>query len=352
MNKILTIAIPTYNRRSKLIRLLKSIEVQDCTDFCRILISDNCSNYSVSEMVIEEFPGIFGDSIEVMRRDVNGGGDYNISSLFAHCKTKLFWIVGDDDELLPGSIQTVIEKHKQHPDIPLFKYAMKAAFAFPEDIRMHNVVDFNTCHKKGYLLGGIFFISNNIYNVDYLKPYFSDCLYYGYCSMSQIIPMMHCLVDSDYDVLLCKELIVRAFPADEDRWNYVKVMTSIGTVLDINWGDKHKDIRKFFSIISSYFGIGQFLLDNIRMKDKSYRKHVYWKAMNTVFKRRKGILELFALSCYWLERITRIRFLTGLYEGMLNRQTVIQNKFREKARSNKRAAKWFSFLKKHISILR
>lgn len=352
MEKLLTIAIPTYNRKGQLIRLLKSIESQNCIRHYSILISDNCSNYSVVDAIDEAFSGDFRESIEVIRRGVNGGGDYNISSIFAYAKTKLFWIVGDDDELLPGAIEKVIDNYIKNPDIPVFKYAMPAAFKFSEDIRMSNVDDLKDCHKKGYLLGGIIFVSNNVYNIELAKPYLSDCLYYGYCSISQLIPMMHCLIDSQYDVMLCKDLIVKYNAPEGDHWNYRKIITSISTTLDINWGNNHKEVKKFFRIISSYFGFGEFLIDNIQITDKSYRNHVYWKGKNTVFCGGKNILDLFALTCYWLQRITHIEFLTGLYVGLLNKQTALQNKFREKAKTNETAAKWFYFLKKHIRLMK
>ena len=63
----------------------------------------------------------------------------------------------------------------------------------------------------------------------------------------------------------------------KEVWNYRKIITSISTTLDINWGNNHKDVKKFFRIISYYFGIGEFLIDNIQITDKSYRNHVYWK---------------------------------------------------------------------------
>ena len=175
MEKLLTIAIPTYNRKGQLIRLLKSIEAQNCTNHYSILISDNCSNYSVDDAIDEAFSGEFRELIEVIRREVNGGGDYNISSIFAYANTKLFWIVGDDDELLPGAIEKVIDNYKKYPEIPFYKYIMNGAPHTPEDIRMHNVDDLVRSHKKGYLIGGIIFVSNNVYNIELLKPYLSDC---------------------------------------------------------------------------------------------------------------------------------------------------------------------------------
>ncbi len=351
MEKVLTIAIPTYNRKNQLIRLLKSIEAQKCTEYYSILISDNCSNYSVEEAIDEAFSGEFREVIEVIGRELNGGGDYNISSLFAFAKSKLFWIVGDDDELMKGSIKKVIENHKNNPDIPVFKYIMTGAFSLSEDIRLSRVDDLVTCHKKGYLLGGILFVSNNVYNIDLVKPYLSDCLYYGYCSISQIIPMLHCLVDTDYQVLLCKDPIVKYNAPEGDHWNYLKIVTSLSTFLDINWDNSYKEIKKFFRVVCAYFGLGEFLVDNIRIADKSYRKYIYWKGMHTVFDRRKSLQDLFALTCYWLERLTRIKFLSKLYVWLLNIQAVFKKSLSEKSKTNPTAAKLKNFLKKHIKPL-
>ena len=349
--KILTIAIPTYNRKKQLVRLLKSIESQNCPELFYIIIFDNCSDYSVAEALDEEFTGDFRRTIEVHERQLNGGGDYNISSTFAYFKTTLFWLMGDDDEMTPGSIQKVIDNYNTYPEIPFFKYVMPGAFQFSDNIRLNNVDDLVMCHKKGYLLGGIIYMSNNIYNIDIIKPYLSDCLYYGYCSISQIIPMMHCLIDSDHQVLLCKDYIVKYNAPEGDHWNYLKIVTSLSTFLDINWGNNYKEVQKFFSVVSSYFGIGEFLIDNIKITDKSYRKYIYWKGIHTVFGRRKSLQDLFALSCYWLERWTSIKFLTGVYVGILKKQADIKKSLTEKAKTNASVAKLRNFLKKHIKPL-
>lgn len=352
MGKILTIGIPTYNRKHQLIRLLKSIQAEKSTDKYSIIISDNCSNYSVEETIDTVFSGEFRNTITVKRRDVNGGGDYNISTLFENCNTSLLWLIGDDDEILPGAINRVIENHEKYPDIPVFKYATQSAMKFTEDIRMKNVNDFARCHKNGYLYGAIIFMSNNIYNIKMVKPYFSDCLYYGYCSVSHFLPLMHCLVDSEFDAMLCKDNIVKYNNPDGDHWNYLKIVTSLSTVLDINWGHNHKDIKKIFCIICSYFGITQFLLENIKITDKSYRNYTYWKGRNTVFKKGKSIFDYFALLCYWLQRITNIPFLTGFYVWIFSLQTKLKDKFREKAATNQKVKKIFDFLKLHMPIMK
>ena len=55
----LTIAIPTYNRRDSLIKLLKSIEASSYQQLKEIVISDNHSDYDVKEELTKEFPQDF-----------------------------------------------------------------------------------------------------------------------------------------------------------------------------------------------------------------------------------------------------------------------------------------------------
>ena len=50
---MLSIAIPTYNRRDALLSLLKGIETLDYSPIYEVIISDNCSNYDV-EAVLKE----------------------------------------------------------------------------------------------------------------------------------------------------------------------------------------------------------------------------------------------------------------------------------------------------------
>lgn len=352
MEKLLTIAIPTYNRKSQLIRLLKSIELENRIDKYSIVISDNCSDYSVEESINECFSGYFRDNIVIIRRPFNGGADYNISSLFTHAKTKLFWIIGDDDEVVPGAIDLIIDNYIKYSDIPFFKYTMPGSNRISDNIRMKNVDDLINCNRKGYLIGGIIFVSNNVYNVELLKSYFSDCLYYGYCSVSQIIPMMHCLVDSKNDVLLCKDQIVKANPAEGDHWNYVKVVTSLSTILDINWGNNHEEIKKIFDVICGYFGIGEFLLGIMKVQDKSYRNYLYKKGMLTVFDNKKSILDLIALYCYRIETLTHIRFLTGFYSSLYHRQNIIKKQLKDKAKNSANTAKLVKIAKKYMPKLK
>ena len=51
----LTIIIPTYNRKQRLLKMLHSIYIQKLSQEVQILILNNASNYNVEESIVEEF---------------------------------------------------------------------------------------------------------------------------------------------------------------------------------------------------------------------------------------------------------------------------------------------------------
>ena len=53
-DEMLTVLIPTYNRKYQLIRTLDALNKQSDQDF-KIFISDNASNYSVLDEVLNRY---------------------------------------------------------------------------------------------------------------------------------------------------------------------------------------------------------------------------------------------------------------------------------------------------------
>lgn len=353
VNKILTISIPTYNRRSQLIRLLHSIERQNCIELYQIQIIDNCSNYNIEEALATEFHFAFLDNIEIFRRQFNGGADYNITSTFLFVNTELMWLIGDDDELLPGAVRTVVDNYKSHPEIGFYKYSMNAKKPQRNDILLNTVSDLVSCHQKGVMYGGdLIFMSNNVYNVEAVKKYFSDSLYYSYCSAGHTIPLLRVLLAEGEKALLCKELIVKYNEPDGDHWNYVKIVASLGTFLDMNWDNRHHEVREFYQIMCSHFGIGEFLLGLIKIEDKSYREYLYRKSRNSVFLRHIGILGNLTCLLYRIESFTGIRTLTGVYGKLYKAQSNFKQRMKNKAKHDEKTARRIAWMKKYLPKLK
>ena len=122
---LLTIAIPTYNRLSKLKRLLENINNQifSFSEQIELLISNNCSNDDTSiflESLVAIKPNL---TINIYNQDVNLGFDGNISFLYNTAKGKYVWFFADDDLLLPEAINNIVGTLKQEePNILLFSF--------------------------------------------------------------------------------------------------------------------------------------------------------------------------------------------------------------------------------------
>lgn len=349
-HKKLLIAIPTYNRKKQLVRLLKSIEVQDCTELYDIIISDNCSDYSIYDILSEDFDKKFIKNLNIVRREFNAGGDRNISSLYSYAQNyELLWTIGDDDEVSPNSISDIISEYEENRGVAFFKYSILQNVGPETNQVLHSVKDLEGCIRNGYCIAGdLIFLSNNVYNINLVRNYLSDCQYYSYCSVSQILPMMRCLIEESFPVMLCKKAIVKYNPPEGDAWNYVKIATSFSTFADIQWNNNHKDTMKCLNILSTHFGIGRFLLYCIEMEDKSYRNYVCNKARITIFNRTKSLADWFAIIAYNAEIKLYIPIFSFIYKKLFIFQEKIKQNIKNKAKSDPKFEKIKLIMKRYF----
>ncbi len=107
-NKILTIAIPTYNRSPFLEQSLKRItsQISGLEDEIELLVSDNCSSDN-TQQVVEKFINA-GSPIIYNKNITNLGMDGNFVYCFKSATAKYVWILGDDDYLIEGTISKLL----------------------------------------------------------------------------------------------------------------------------------------------------------------------------------------------------------------------------------------------------
>lgn len=117
-SKLLTIAIPTYNRASTLSLLLNSLatEISGLDEFVDILISDNASTDATQEVVasfLQAWP-----SAKLVRNLTNLGADENFCRCIEGACSQYFWLLGDDDLPRAGLIRSLVALLKQEtPDL-------------------------------------------------------------------------------------------------------------------------------------------------------------------------------------------------------------------------------------------
>ncbi len=306
MNKFLTIVIPTYNREKQLIRLLKSIERQDAVDKYYIVILNNHSAYNVENSVSNSFSGSFLKNIDIYNRPYNAGGDYNIGSAFLFAKSQYLWIIGDDDEVLDGCLDIIEEDAMKYPEIPYIKYHNLNHSSYSEDIIISNISDFkNSFNKNCFTAGDIIFLSTNIFNLEKAQPYLSLPLYYSYCSVPHILPMLGCLLDEKPFVLSHNE-IVKYYAPDGDHWNLIKITTSLSTFLDISCDKNYNVVQEVFYIITRHFELVEFLGECLKIENRDYRNYIFKKAKSTIY-RYKSFYCHFLFFLYKVEVIFRVK---------------------------------------------
>lgn len=106
MGALLTIAIPTYNRLEKLKTCLDEILVQAQNKSIEILVSDNCSSDGTEQLMMDvkqEHP-----EISYTRNSENIGPDRNFLNCYSQAKGEYVLLIGDDDLLLPGAIDSIL----------------------------------------------------------------------------------------------------------------------------------------------------------------------------------------------------------------------------------------------------
>lgn len=113
MRPILTIAIPTYNRVGKLVKCIENILIQIENKPIEILVSDNASTDNTQEMM--ETLLLKSEKISYCRNKENIGPDRNFLNCFNKAQGEYVILLGDDDILLPGAIESIIEALKENP---------------------------------------------------------------------------------------------------------------------------------------------------------------------------------------------------------------------------------------------
>lgn len=109
MKKLLSICIPTFNREELLNQSLKILqsEIKNLENYVDVYVADNHSSDNTVEVV--QSYNESGFKINFTKHEKNIGTELNFLSLYKKVNTKYFWLLSDDDFLLPNSLKNIIE---------------------------------------------------------------------------------------------------------------------------------------------------------------------------------------------------------------------------------------------------
>ena len=108
MSRILTIAIPTYNRAHHVGRLIDQLIKHRVTELAEILVIDDGGGDNTYEQLISRIAS-YQDSISIHRNETNLGYPQTLVRLFLKCRTKYLLAIADDDNLITESVKPLLE---------------------------------------------------------------------------------------------------------------------------------------------------------------------------------------------------------------------------------------------------
>lgn len=121
MNKLLTIAIPTFNRAELLDKqlawLAKAIKGYEAD--CAILVSDNHSTDTTPDVVKKWQSLLKNFTFKYNRNPENIGVLKNIEFCLRNATTKYVWAIGDDDPIQERAVTYVLTKIKEQKNLSL-----------------------------------------------------------------------------------------------------------------------------------------------------------------------------------------------------------------------------------------
>ena len=247
----LSIIIQTYNRRARLLNTLRLLEKQNEKSF-NVIISDNCSNYSVDD-ILSELSDEISSRIILTRNAANLGMVGNIVTCFNKINSKWCWLLADDDQPEENAVQTILQDINeaerinagviQYPHFDFSKDIFKEKIVVEE---LRDYVDYcNNLLNKGVSLtniqGSNIWLSNKVFCKERIKRYIQFAYRYANTGIPQTIPIIKMLEEKKYKLLIHNKVIVH-YPEIgnfEKTWNEVDIALGLSTLsyipLDIDY---------------------------------------------------------------------------------------------------------------------
>lgn len=236
----LTVVIPTYNRRERLKRTLRLLEMQTDDDFT-VIIMDNCSNYSIYDM-LEEYTLPFKKKVKVVRNKINIGAGANIANTFIQGISGWMWLLGDDDIPSIYAVEHIYEEIESSDQMGVIHFAIHDSMkqllkGYKDFINLHELLNFyqnivDQGQDVGLCNGDFIYCSNKVYNMKYIFQYCNNVVKYAYSAVPNLVPILFMLNDSAaYMRISCKQIVTWDM-SKGDHWDCIETLSGMRIVTD------------------------------------------------------------------------------------------------------------------------
>ena len=147
----LTVAIPTYNRSQYLRKVLEQLHKEKNQSF-KVIVSDN-NSLDDTEIVIKKYQKIMPNLIYNKNKE-NIGFSGNFLKLYELAKTRYIWFLSDDEEVLTGAIDKILEALKRYrPVVALFNHLQVDVYGrkVEEGVKIDKFNNYRSLIRTGFL---------------------------------------------------------------------------------------------------------------------------------------------------------------------------------------------------------
>ena len=206
-NTILTIAIPTFNRRQVLEKTLQSLVPLSNISKVQILVIDNCSNDGTWEWLCRSKDEL---GITIEQNIVNLGIEGNIIQALLHAKGNYVWLLSDHMHVNVTEVITFINKLKVGLAFT-FGYARIAEYA---TVLPKSYIPIELKKLDQHSLGEIIFFMGNISTFIVNSNYLNQCVRTIFRFSSYSYPQLGVFVHAKKDATFVELPIVSSFLGD------------------------------------------------------------------------------------------------------------------------------------------
>lgn len=216
IKSLLTIWIPTFNRKKELTELLGQIKRLGISKYINVIVSDNSS----TDFNIDMIESNLLEGITIQKRSLNLSAGANFMRCFEHVSTKWVHIVGDDDLLNKNYIEILSSNLKKiDNDVCAIKFDSTLYGSLHEGVytSLDKSIEKISSHELNDWFNNLLFISGWVFNVDIISKYVKYA-YLGYgTKLGHIVPALKACDEDSASIYFTPDRPVH-FYENEHTW--------------------------------------------------------------------------------------------------------------------------------------
>jgi glycosyltransferase involved in cell wall biosynthesis len=274
---ILTVAVPTYNRESYLLKNMPLLFSQ-LRGKAKLLIIDNHSNAPAESVLGDLLTQYDGIDYKIIRNNANVGGNQNILRCIECADTQWVWTLGDDDEVFPNAIDIILEDIKNNPDTVFINYRGD------KDKQPYRTQGLEQFCSEMPSFGDVLFMSSNIFNRCELAPSLYTGNHYTYSLAPHLALIIPALSEGKECYFSNKRLVV---PGSRGSWSRANFTLGVYSLLEIPMSQRSREIlsKKIFHMAAPILlGAIRELIFKAANSEKSSESLFLYRSIKTRFK--------------------------------------------------------------------